>query len=211
MTLAPICSPTVCIVHACVPEAVPLPLDVAMRMLTTPITSTATTAVAMYQPRLDERWAGGGGLNAGCGPPAIAGTGVGVLGGPTGGPDGGPTGGPEGGDRADVHGEDAALVGGAEHVLGATHVHALHVLGLSGAQLVQGRGVVHDLDAPGCGVHALVRAQFALDDLDVEPFEVAATSRGEVVQHADVVAALEERAHEIRADGGCVRADDAVG
>src|SRR3954454_3773074 len=78
------------------PPPPPPPPEVASRMLTTPITSTATTAVAMYQPRLDERAGVGGegwGANAGCGPPTIAGTGVGVLGGPSGGPDG-PGGGP---------------------------------------------------------------------------------------------------------------------
>ncbi|MGH3757924.1 MAG: hypothetical protein ACRDTB_09190, partial [Actinophytocola sp.] len=70
-------------------------------MLTVAITSTATTAVAMYQPRLDGRVeAGGDGVNAGAAE-AIAGTGVGVPDGPCGGadcgPDCGPESGPEGG------------------------------------------------------------------------------------------------------------------
>jgi len=60
--------------------------------------------------------------------------------------------------------------------------------------------VVHDLDAAYGGVDALVGAELSLDDLDVETLEVRAVARREVVEHADVVAALDERIHEIRAD-----------
>ena len=59
-----------------------------------------------------------------------------------------------------------------------------------------------DLDAAHGGVHALVRAEVALDDLDLaaERREVPAAARREVVEDADVVAALEERRDEVRAD-----------
>ena len=50
-------------------------------------------------------------------------------------------------------------------------------------------------------VDALVAAQLALDDLDVAaPVEVRAAAGREVVEHAHVVAALEQRPHEVRAD-----------
>ena len=40
----------------------------------------------------------------------------------------------------------------------------------------------------------------ALDDLEVETFEIRPVAGREVVEHADVVAPLDERIHEIRAD-----------
>src|SRR5581483_4028804 len=60
--------------------------------------------------------------------------------------------------------------------------------------------VVDDLRAAHGVVHALVAPQLALDDLEVEPLEVRAVPGGEVVEHADVVAALEQGAREVRAD-----------
>src|SRR4051794_773491 len=58
--------------------------------------------------------------------------------------------------------------------------------------------VEHELDAPRRRVHALVRAQLALHHLDVQALDVGAVPRGEVVQDAHVVAALEQRADEVR-------------
>src|SRR5439155_7913741 len=60
--------------------------------------------------------------------------------------------------------------------------------------------VEHELDTSHCCVDALVAAQLALDDLYVEPFEVVAAPGREVVEHTDVVTALEQRAHDVRAD-----------
>ena len=57
-----------------------------------------------------------------------------------------------------------------------------------------------DLDAAHSVVHALVAAELAFDHLDVEPFEVRAESGREVVEHAHLVAALEQRANEVGAD-----------
>ena len=68
--------------------------------------------------------------------------------------------------------------------------------------------MVDDLGAAHGVVHALVAAQLALDDLDVEPFEVRAVARGEVVEHADVVAALEQGADEVRADEAGAAGDE---
>ena len=56
------------------------------------------------------------------------------------------------------------------------------------------------LDAAHGVVHALVAAQLALDDAHVEAGEVLAAPRGEVVEHPHVLAALEQRAHEVRPD-----------
>ena len=68
--------------------------------------------------------------------------------------------------------------------------------------------MVDDLDAADGVVHALVAAQLALDDLDVEPVEVRAAAGREVVEHAHVVAALEQRAHEVRADEARTAGDE---
>ena len=67
-----------------------------------------------------------------------------------------------------------------------------------------------DLDAAHGRVHALVRAEVALDELDVvlEPGEVRAAPGREVVEHAHVVAAREERAHEVRADEAAAARDE---
>ena len=65
------------------------------------------------------------------------------------------------------------------------------------------RALVEDeLDAADGVVDALVAAQLALDDLDVvlEPGEVRAVAGGEVVEDANRVAALEQRADEVAAD-----------
>ena len=64
-----------------------------------------------------------------------------------------------------------------------------------------------DLDAAHGRVDALVRAQVALDELDVvlEPGEVGPAAGREVVEHADVVAAREQRADEVRADEPAAR------
>ena len=73
---------------------------------------------------------------------------------------------------------------------------------LDGAGDGRKRAEVEDeLDAAGRVVHALVAPQLALDDLDVvEPDEVAAVAGREVVEHAHLVAALEQAADEIGAD-----------
>ena len=60
--------------------------------------------------------------------------------------------------------------------------------------------MVDDLDPAHGGVHAFVAPELALDDLDVEPGEVGAVPGREVVEHLDLVAAVEQRAHEVRAD-----------
>jgi hypothetical protein len=57
-------------------------------------------------------------------------------------------------------------------------------------------------------VHSLVAAQLAFHDLDIEPFEIRPVSRGEVVEHADVVAALEQGADQVRADEACATGDE---
>ena len=57
-----------------------------------------------------------------------------------------------------------------------------------------------ELAAAHRGVDALVAPQLPLDQLDVEPGEVLAAARREVVEDAHVVAALEQRPHEVRAD-----------
>ncbi len=62
--------------------------------------------------------------------------------------------------------------------------------------------MVDDLDAARRVVHALVAPELALDDLDrVDDLrEVRPVAGGEVVEHAHLVAAREQRAHEVRAD-----------
>ena len=59
-----------------------------------------------------------------------------------------------------------------------------------------------DLDAANGVVDTLVAAQLALDDLDVvlDSGQVRAVAGGEVVEDADVVAALQQRMHEVAAD-----------
>ena len=66
----------------------------------------------------------------------------------------------------------------------------------------------HELDAAHRVVHALVRAELALDDLDAETVQVRAVARREVVEHAHVVAALEQGAHEVRADEAAAPGDE---
>jgi hypothetical protein len=67
-----------------------------------------------------------------------------------------------------------------------------------------------ELDAAHGVVDALVRAELALDDLDVvrDVREVRPLPRGEVVEHADAVAALDERADEVRADEPAAAGDE---
>ena len=67
-----------------------------------------------------------------------------------------------------------------------------------------------ELDAPHRGVDALVRAEITFHHLDVPPErrEVGAASGGEVVEDADVVAALEQRLDEVRADEACAAGDE---
>src|SRR5262249_21316519 len=60
--------------------------------------------------------------------------------------------------------------------------------------------VVDDLCAAHGVVNALVAAQLSFDDLDLEALEIGTVSGGEIVEHTNVVAALEERSDEIRAD-----------
>ena len=60
--------------------------------------------------------------------------------------------------------------------------------------------MVDDLRTANRVVYALVAAQLSLDDLEVEALEIRTVSGREVVEHADVVPALEQRAHEVGAD-----------
>ncbi len=71
--------------------------------------------------------------------------------------------------------------------------------------------MVDDLDPADGVVHALVAPQLALDDLDVEPLEVRAVAGREVVEHAHLVAALEQPAHEVRADEAGAAGDEHAG
>ena len=68
--------------------------------------------------------------------------------------------------------------------------------------------MVDDLDAADGVVHALVAAQLALDDLDAEPVQVRAVAGREVVQHAHLVAALQQRADEVPADEPAAAGDE---
>src|SRR5581483_12375332 len=71
------------------------------------------------------------------------------------------------------------------------------------------RAEVEDgVDAADGVVDALVGAELALDDLDVEPAQVRAAAGREVVEHANGVAALEQRAHEVRADEAGAAGDE---
>ena len=65
-----------------------------------------------------------------------------------------------------------------------------------------------ELAAANRRVHALVAPQLPLDQLDVEPVEVLAAARREVVEDAHVVAALEQRPHEVRADEARAACDE---
>ena len=67
-----------------------------------------------------------------------------------------------------------------------------------------------ELDAAHGVVDALVAPQLPLDHLDVvlEPFEVPAVAGREVVEDANAVAALEERANEVRADESGAAGDE---
>src|SRR5206468_11628731 len=74
---------------------------------------------------------------------------------------------------------------------------------LHGAGTGRQRALVEDdLAAARGGVHALVAPQRSLDELDValDVGEVVAVAGGEVVEHAHLVAALEQAADEIGAD-----------
>ena len=70
-----------------------------------------------------------------------------------------------------------------------------------------------DLDAAHRRVNALVGTEIAFDHLDLpsERREVRAAAGGEVVQHADVVAAHEQRLHEVRADEAGTSRDEDTG
>ena len=57
-------------------------------------------------------------------------------------------------------------------------------------------------------VDALVGAELALDHGGVEAGQVRTAPRGEVVEHAHLVAALEQRAHEVRADEPTAAGDE---
>src|SRR5579862_208050 len=65
-----------------------------------------------------------------------------------------------------------------------------------------------DLGAADRVVHALVATQLPLDDLDVEPGEVLAAAGREVVEHAHVVAALEQAPDEVGADEAAAAGDE---
>ena len=70
-----------------------------------------------------------------------------------------------------------------------------------------------DLGPADRSMDPFVRTEVALDDLDVasERGEVRAAPGREVVEHADVVAALEQRLDEVRADEpGAARDEDAA-
>ena len=80
-----------------------------------------------------------------------------------------------------------------------------------GARNGRQRPEVEDDLGPADGVvDALVAAQVAFDDLDVvlEPFEVGTPAGGEVVEHPDVVALLQQRANEVRPDESCTACDE---
>ena len=57
-------------------------------------------------------------------------------------------------------------------------------------------------------VDTLVASELSLDDLDVDPVEIPPAPRGEVVEHADVVAALEQCAHQVGADEAAAPCDE---
>ena len=69
--------------------------------------------------------------------------------------------------------------------------------------------MVDDVDAADGVVDALVAAQLALDDLDRRsPSRFARDPGREVVEHAHLVAALEQRADEVRADEAGAAGDE---
>ena len=59
-----------------------------------------------------------------------------------------------------------------------------------------------DLDSARRGVHPLVAAKLTFNDLDFagELGEIGAVARREVVEHAHVIAAFDERPNEVRAE-----------
>src|SRR5919197_239910 len=106
--------------------------------------------------------------------------------------------------RRDDHAAHALVARGEEDVERALDVHrARRQRVLHGARHGRQCALVEDdLDAARRGVHALVAPQLALDELDLalDVGKVLAAPGGEVVQHAHVVAALEQAADEVRAD-----------
>src|SRR5581483_11598422 len=105
---------------------------------------------------------------------------------------------------------NALVPGGEEDVQRSFDVHgARRQRVLDGARDRSERAeVIDDLPAADRVVYALVAAELSFDDVDVEAVEVRAVPRREVVEHADLVAALEQRAHEVRADEACASGDD---
>ena len=104
----------------------------------------------------------------------------------------------------------AFVARGEQHVERAFDVH-----GARRQRILDGAGdraeraeVVDDLGLADGVVDALVAAQLALDDLHVEGVEVGAVAGREVVEHAHLVAALEQRAHEVRADEAAAAGDE---
>ncbi len=65
-----------------------------------------------------------------------------------------------------------------------------------------------DLRAAHGVVNALVAPQLAFDDAHVEAGEVLAPAGREVVEHAHLVAPLDEGAHEVRADEPAAARDE---
>jgi hypothetical protein len=57
-------------------------------------------------------------------------------------------------------------------------------------------------------VDSFVASQLAFDDLHVDGLEVAPVAGGEVVEHPHLVAALEQRADEVRADEAGTAGDE---
>jgi hypothetical protein len=112
--------------------------------------------------------------------------------------------------RGEDHAPHAFVAGGEQHVEGA-----LDVDGARGERILDGAGnraeraqVEDDLGAADRVVDALVAAQLAFDDLDLEAREVGAVAGREVVEHADVVAPLEQVANEVRADEAAAAGND---
>jgi hypothetical protein len=68
------------------------------------------------------------------------------------------------------------------------------------------------VDAADGGVHALVRTEIALDQVDVvlQLREIGATPGREVVEDANVVAALEQRANQVGADEAAAAGDEGL-
>src|SRR5262249_35171724 len=76
----------------------------------------------------------------------------------------------------------------------------------------EGALVKDDLDPAGRGVDALVRAQVPFDELHVvlEAGQVCAAAGREVVEDADLVAAREERPHDVRPDEPAATRDESL-